>query len=385
MEALMSKKWYVLYTLMFLTALFIVLLVFFNGDDETVAKGSHNLKAIPTSTMSYKNYQSSATLLAVGDVLIHSQVYDAAKNDKGYDFKPMFQAVKPIIQSADIAVANQESMMGGEALGLSTYPAFNSPFEIGDALKDAGFDVVTMANNHTLDHGIKAIENAIHYWDKIGMVHTGSFLSEKDRSIIRIVKKNNIKFAFLAYTYGTNGIPTPQNKDYLVNRIDEKLMKKDIKEAHEQADVVVVALHFGQEYQTMPNTEQKKLVQSLANQGVDIIIGNHPHVLQPLTYVKGKSGHQTFVAYSLGNFISGQDKLNRQLGGILEVNVTKTITHNESKITVTSPTFIPTWVDQKDYHIIPLSEAQDSGLKQAPTLYKEVTGHMKTWFPALKF
>ncbi|GGH76260.1 poly-gamma-glutamate synthesis protein (capsule biosynthesis protein) [Pullulanibacillus pueri] len=378
----MRYKWVVLYGLM-LAASIGVLVIFFTHSEES--QQTQNIPSVLTSAQPHKTIDRTVTLAAVGDVLIHSQVYEKAKTKNGYDFRPMFEEVKPILSSADIAVANQESMMGGESIGLSTYPAFNSPFEIGDALKDTGFDVVTMANNHTLDHGEKAIQNAIHYWDKIGMVHTGSFLSEKDRNTLRIVEKNDIKFAFLAYTYGTNGIPTPKNKEYLVNRIDLPTIKKDVKAAKKKSDVVVVALHFGQEYETMPNADQKQLVQALADEGVDIIIGNHPHVLQPLAWVKGKSGHKTFVAYSLGNFLSGQDELNRKLAGILELKIDKVITDSKTTIKVSDPTFTPTWVDQKDYHIIPLSKAGNYGLKDAPSLYKKVTQHMKEWMPALKF
>ncbi|GGE49472.1 hypothetical protein GCM10011391_30360 [Pullulanibacillus camelliae] len=376
----MKSKWKIIYILMTaaIACMLVILFIWQSPSPKTIP-----LQTLPHDIKPPSAYSSSATLAAVGDVLIHSQVYDQAKTKNGYDFKPMFEKVKPVIQSADIAVANQESMMGGEALGLSTYPAFNSPFEIGDALKDAGFNVVTMANNHTLDHGEKAIKNAIHYWDKIHMVHTGSFLSKKDQNTLCIVKKNNIKFAFLAYTYGTNGIPTPEHKDYLVNRINIPQMKKDIAKAKKSADVIVVALHFGIEYQTMPNTEQKQLVKTLADSGVDIIIGNHPHVLQPVQWVHGKGSHKTFVVYSLGNFISGQDELNRQLGGILKVKVTKTVTKDGKTIAVTNPQFTPTWVDQKNYQIIPLLYAQDFGLKNEDQLYKQVTAHMKTWVPSL--
>lgn len=332
-----------------------------------------------------KTTQTSATLAAVGDVLIHEKVYKEAKTAKGYDFKPMFAKVKPYIQKADIAVANQESMIGGTKIGLSTYPAFNSPYAVGDALKDAGFDMITMANNHTLDRGIPAIQNAIHHWDQINMPHTGSFLSAKDRNTINTLKRNDIVFSFLAYTYGTNGIPVPKGKDYLVNYIDLPLMKKDIKKAKKKSDVVVVCLHFGTEYERLPNEKQKKLVKQLANEGVDIIIGNHPHVLQPFQWVKGKKGEKTFVAYSLGNFISGQDELFRELAGILQLKVVKTQTGNDVKIKVEQPEFIPTWVDQSDFQIVPLEKAEQYGLPEALSLYDEITAHMRHWIPTVKY
>ena len=338
---------------------------------KTDTKAAHNLK--------------SATLAAVGDVLIHDRVYNKAKKDNGYNFKPMLEAVKPYIQDADISVANSESIIGGSEIGVSTYPSFNSPFEVGDALKDAGFDVVTMANNHTLDMGIPAIRNAIHHWDKIGMVHTGSFLSEKDRANIRTVTSHDITFSFLAYTYGTNGIATPEGKDYLVNRINLTQMQKDIKNAKGISDVVVVSLHFGTEYERMPNSQQKDLVQKLADQGVDIILGCHPHVLQPVQWVEGKRGNKTFVIYSMGDFFTGQDDdIYKEVGGILKLRVVKTTIDNKVRVEVRDPQFMPTWLNPKNYHVLPLAEAGKYGLTNEPAVYKEMGNHMMRWMPGLE-
>ncbi|TCP28815.1 poly-gamma-glutamate synthesis protein (capsule biosynthesis protein) [Scopulibacillus darangshiensis] len=332
------------------------------------------------------HYKTSATLAAVGDVLIHDRVYNKAKADDGYDFKPMLEAVKPYIQQADISVANSESIIGGSDIGVSTYPSFNSPYEVGDALKDAGFDVVTMANNHTLDRGIPAIRNAIHHWDKIGMVHTGSFLSEKDRAKIRTVTSHDITFSFLAYTYGTNGIATPEGKDYLVNRINLPQMQKDIKQAKKVSHVVVVSLHFGTEYERVPNSRQKELVQKLADQGVDIILGCHPHVLQPVQWVTGKGGHKTFVIYSMGDFFTGQDDgIYKEVGGILKLRIVKTTTDNKVSVEVRDPKFMPTWLNPKNYHVVPLAEAGKYGLENQPAIYKEMAQHMRSLLPGLEF
>lgn len=323
-------------------------------------------------------HHSTLSLLAVGDVLIHDRVYNLTKTKHGYDFKPMLKAVKPYIQKADIAMVNQESMIGGEEIGLSSYPSFNSPYEVGDAIKDAGFDVVTMANNHTLDRGIPAIKNAIHYWDKLGITHTGSFLSEEDHDNIRVVERHGIKMAVLAYTYGTNGIPTPEGQDYLVNRINLPSMKKDIEQAKKVSDVLVIALHFGKEYEREPNGSQKKLVQQLADLGVDIIIGSHPHVLQPYDWVDGKSGKKTFVAYSLGNFLSGQDGHYKQIGGMLQLTINKTEQDGHSSINVTDPTFIPTYVTPHNYHVVLLKDAATYGLKVANQEYQDTMKHVGT-------
>src|SRR5690606_16862438 len=184
-----------------------------------------------------------------------------------FHFDDMFQAVKPYLEKPDITFANQESMIGGKELGLSTYPTFNSPFEIGDTLKRVGVDVVSMANNHTLDRGEKAILNAIQHWNKIGMLYVGAYASEEDKAKIRTIEKNGITFSFLAYTYGTNGIPVPKDKPYLVNLIDKEKIEADIQQAKELSDVVVVSLHFGNEYERMPNESQKELAQFIADAG----------------------------------------------------------------------------------------------------------------------
>ena len=312
-----------------------------------------------------------ATLAAAGDILIHDRVYNKAKTNDGYNFKPNLLNVKPLIQNADVAVANSESIIGGEDIGLSTYPGFNSPYEVGAALKDAGFDVVTMANNHTLDRGVPAITNAIHYWDKIGMLHTGSALSIPDQQKIATISRNHIVFSFMAYTYGTNGIPTPEGKDYLVNRINLPQIKADIKRAKKVSDVVVVALHFGKEYERMPNAEQKKLVKQLADAGADVILGSHPHVLQPVEWVQGQDGHKTFVAYSLGNFLSGQDDgIYKEIGGLLKLNVIKHVSGDNTSVVIQDPAFILTWVNPHGYKVMQMSSVKPAVLPDVKRYYR---------------
>nr|WP_246055101.1 CapA family protein [Pseudalkalibacillus caeni] len=322
---------------------------------------------------------SSVTLAAVGDILIHDTVYQRAASGNGtYDFNPLFKQVKPYLDQADITIANQETMIGGTAIGLSSYPSFNSPFEIGDALKNAGVDVVSIANNHTLDRGEKAIFNAITYWEKIGMVYTGSYKSKEDQAVTRIVEKNNISLAFLSYTYGTNGIPVPAGKPYLVNLINPERIKRDIKDAEKKADAVVVSLHFGNEYQRLPSAEQKQLVKEVADAGADVILGHHPHVLQPFEWLERSNGERTFVAYSLGNFLSGQHADYKDIGGILQLHVEKSSVGGEKVVTVKNPSFISTYVDQ-NFVVHPIESSGNTGL------YKEINAHMNQWIPELTF
>ena len=317
----------------------------------------------------------SASLSAVGDVLLHSTVYNAAQTPDGYNFGPMFEKVKPYMASSDITVANSESIIGGPEIGLSTYPSFNSPFEIGDTLKDVGVDVVAMANNHTLDRGLPAIENAINYWDQIGMKRTGSHLSAEERDQITTMTANDITFSFLSYTYGTNGVPTPAGKDYLVNRIDKELIKTDLARARAQSEVVVLNLHFGDEYQPLPNESQVELAQFAADNGADIILGHHPHVLQPPAWIDAADGRRVFVIYSLGNFLSGQNEIPRQIGTILTLDVEKTVEAGQTQIAVKNPAFTNTFVKNKNYKWFEIDLLENVH----PELNKEVKAHLSSW------
>jgi len=299
----------------------------------------------------------------------------------------MFEPIKRYIEEADIALANQESVLGGEEIGLSDYPRFNSPYEVGDALKAIGFDLVNMANNHTLDRGEQAVTNAIHHLNELGLPYTGAYASAEDRSRLRRIEKNGISFAFLSYTYGTNGIPVPAGKDYLVNLIDLPTMKRDIAEARGQADVVVVQLHFGQEYVLMPNDAQKQIAHAAAEDGADIIIGHHPHVLQPAEWIETSDGRKSFVVYSLGNFIAAQEENRQRTGGIIQLEVDKVVKGDKSSIELRNPSFIPTWISMtnwREYTIKPLWEAGESQLPHADSYEKEIAVHMKQWLPDLQ-
>ncbi|WNF35116.1 CapA family protein [Bacillaceae bacterium IKA-2] len=339
-------------------------------------------KEVPTIT--------SATIAGVGDMLIaNSIISDAKQNDGSYDFKPMFELVKPYISQADIAFANQETILGGLELGLSGYPRFNSPFQVGDALLFAGFDVLSLANNHTLDMGEKGILNAINYYNSTDLVYTGAYQSKEDQETIRIIEKNGIDFSFLAYSYGTNGLPVPSGKDYLINLIDVDKVNEAIKAAKKKSDVVVLSLHFGNEYELLPNDTQKMLVNEFAQTGADIIFGHHPHVLQPLEWIEKEDGTRTFVAYSLGNFLSGQVGIEREIGGIVQLQVEKTVFADEVSIKLKDPRFLATFSYKKNwrnYKIYPLDEINDATiLKNASEHLENTKQQLSQWMPELKF
>lgn len=333
--------------------------------------------------VSGKNWQSKTTLAAIGDILIHARVYDVAQTNNKYDFKPMLKNVKEQLEKPDILLANQESLLGGAEIGLSTYPSFNSPQEVGDAFIDAGVDIVTTANNHTLDRGEKAILSAIEYYERVNLPYVGHFKDWKDQQNIRVLTSDGIRVAYLAYTYGTNGIPVPRGKEYLVNLIDKEKMKAEIERANEVADVVVMSIHWGNEYERFPTNGQKELAKYVADAGADIIFGHHSHVLQPMEFITAKDGREVFVIYSLGNFLSGQVGDYKDIGGMASIDVTKKVDeHGAVAIDLSKPEFFPTFVsnlNNSKYHVVPLKNAEPYGLKNAQQMYEQINNHMFQW------
>lgn len=247
------------------------------------------------------------SMLMVGDALLHGSVYrDAYKNGK-YDFSSQLELIEPIVKNYDLAFYNQETILGGTELGLSDYPTFNSPWEFGDNMLDIGFNIVNLATNHTMDRGEKAILKSCEYWNqkKDSVLFAGSYCNEKDRDEIKIFEKNGIKYTMLSYTYGTNGIKVPEGKEYLVNIYSDDKAKEDIEKVRDKVDLLLISMHWGIEYQTEPTAEQKRQAEYLSDLGADIIIGTHPHIIEPVTYIDN-----TLVIYSLGNFISAQSTNN---------------------------------------------------------------------------
>lgn len=263
---------------------------------------------------------------AVGDNLIHGAVFGDPYHVNGEyrDYTSMYDEVKYLIEDCDIANINQETILGGTKLGLSHYPMFNSPQEIGDAIVKAGFNWISQASNHSFDRGEEAIISAMDYWDGIDdVVTTGLNRSEEEAKQIRVIEKEGIRFGLLNYTYGLNGFEEPEGKEYLVNNIDREQIQRDVEALKPNCDVMIASMHWGQEYQFMQNEEQEELAQFLADLGVQVIIGAHPHVIQPVQWLTGKEGNQTLVYYSLGNFLSAQDRNDTMLGGLARWEIVK--------------------------------------------------------------
>lgn len=275
--------------------------------------------------------ETYASMVMVGDALIHGTVYGTAHryaNYNGYDFKPMLEHIKERVKDYDLAYYNQETILGGTELGLSTYPLFNSPYEVGDAFIDAGFNLVSLATNHTIDKGEKGVLNSRNYWNQqADVLAAGSYSSFEERDKVVIKEVNGIKYAFLSYTTYTNGLIVPTGKEYLVNVYDEDLIKEEITRYRDQVDLLMVAMHWGTEYMTYPTNEQKEISEYLASLGVDLIIGTHPHVIEPIEYID-----DTLVIYSLGNFISSQIGVERLTGLMLSLNIKKKEYHGKTTI-----------------------------------------------------
>ncbi|MCR5208366.1 MAG: CapA family protein [Eubacterium sp.] len=284
--------------------------------------------------------KSKVTLIAVGDNLIHNTLIDAGEQDDGtLDYNSFYEDIRKYVQEADIAVINQETMLGGDAFEYSGYPMFNTPWEVGEAAINAGFDVFTCATNHTMDKGSAGIAKELEFFAQHPeVVHLGTFASEEDYNKITYYEKNDIKFALLNYTYGTNGIPIPEDKPYVVKMLTEENVRKDIAEARKNADFVIVFPHWGTENSHEVNSQQRKYIKIFSELGVDMVIGTHPHVLQKVEWVTNEtSGKKMLVYYSIGNFISHQVNLNQMCGGMAEV----TIERNGDEISITNAKLAP--------------------------------------------
>ena len=275
-----------------------------------------------------KSKENELDLVMAGDVLLHTRLAYWSEDGKGgYDFNPIFKLIKPIIKKADLAIVNQETILGGKELRVSGYPTFNGPYELGDAIANAGFDVVLQSNNHSLDRGEQGIYNCLKFWKKYPKIKTvGINTSEAQKKKLCIYKKNGIKVAILNYTYGTNGIPLPKGMPYAVNYLVKDEVINDIKRAEKEADFTIVCPHWGTEYFRGISDYQKIWSKIFVENGVDLVLGAHPHVIEPIKYVTDKkTGHKMLVYYSLGNFVNSTMSDgrvgDRYVGGIAKVKL----------------------------------------------------------------
>ena len=272
----------------------------------------------------------SMQIVMVGDMLMHERIIESGKKEDGtYNFDHLFANVTDYISAADLAIVNQETIMGGPRYGYTGYPSFNSPYELADAEVKAGFDVLLLATNHTLDKSKNGVLNCMEYLDtthpNLGYVGINHSKEEQDNHIFTY-EANGIKVAILNYTYGTNGIPLPSDMPYIVNMLKEDKVRADIRKAEEIADFTIVCPHWGTEYKLEADSNQKKWANIFLEEGADLVLGAHPHVIEPIEWLTHENGNKMLVYYSLGNFVNGTSSTgkgvsNRMVGGIADVTI----------------------------------------------------------------
>jgi len=256
------------------------------------------------------NIQRRVSFVAVGDNLpdevlgAYADSCAGVYDDGLYDFHPIFSAIKPYIESADLAYINFETHAGGDNIGPKGYPSYNTTDAMVDAVFDTGFNLIASATNHSYDWGLNALKHSAELWKAKPVLFTGTATSPADAYTIQTYEKNGIVFALLNYTYGINGYKEEDIPEYAVNYMHEERIRSDITKAREISDVVIVAVHWGTENQTEPDSDQQYFAQVMANAGADLVLGSHPHVIEPLVWLEGLAGNKTLVAYSLGNFLS---------------------------------------------------------------------------------
>lgn len=341
----MLKK-FLLFILLFL--IFVLCLLVLIKSDFFNSTNVIQDSSVESETVEEKVAPINFTMTAIGDTLCHNTQYWDAYNSstKQYDFSYVYDDIKDYTSSADITIGSLETTFAGEDRGYSNYPVFNSPDSLATGLKDIGVDVISLAGNHALDYGYSGICRTIDVLDNVGISHLGTYKSAEDQDKILIKDVKGVKIAFINYTYGTNGIPVPSDKPYCLNLIDKDLISKQIKQAKEQnVDMIVACMHWGTEYKTSANDEQKELADFLFKSGVDIILGNHPHVLEPMEKktitLDDGSTKDVFVVYALGNFTADQRAEITRDSAILNLDITK---DSDGKILINKVSYVPIYM-----------------------------------------
>lgn len=291
-----------------------------------------------------KEYRVS--FIAAGDnIVYYGNVRDAQKNAEGteqrYDFRPSYTDIKEIVEEHDLAFINQETLMCGDGYDLSYYPRFNSPTELGNAVVDTGFDIIGMANNHMLDKGESGLLATLDYWENQPVTRIGAYRSRADFDAITVIEKNGIKIALLAFTYGTNGLSLPASSEVYIPYIDEALIREKVTEAETLADVTIVSIHWGYENTFRTNDQQREIAKLISECGGDVILGHHPHVIQPIEWIES-GDNRTLCIYSLGNFMAEMAADYNMLGGMLSFELVK---RGDEAVIVENAVFIPTVFD----------------------------------------
>ena len=320
----------------------------FNTEIPTSSTTSIDSKSNNITDVSSSIEPITFTFTALGDTLCHNtQYWDAYNKQTGiYDFSYVYDDIRSYTEASDITISSLETTFAGEDRGYSNYPTFNTPDSLATALKGIGIDIISTAGNHALDYGYSGLCRSIDVLNNAGLSHLGTYKSAEEQEQILIKDVKGVKIAFINYTYGTNGIPVPSGKEFCVNLIDKDFIKKQINQAKEQnVDMIVACMHWGTEYRTTANSEQKDLANFLFENGVDVILGNHPHVLEPMEKktitLQDGTTKEVFVVYALGNFTADQrDEITRD-SAILNLTITK---NSDSKISIDKVNYVPIYM-----------------------------------------
>lgn len=320
----------------------------FNTEIPTSSTTSIDSKSNNITDVSSSIEPITFTFTALGDTLCHNtQYWDAYNKQTGiYDFSYVYDDIRSYTEASDITISSLETTFAGEDRGYSNYPTFNTPDSLATALKGIGIDIISTAGNHALDYGYSGLCRSIDVLNTAGLSHLGTYKSAEEQEQILIKDVKGVKIAFINYTYGTNGIPVPSGKEYCVNLIDKELIKKQIAQAKEaKVDMIVACMHWGTEYRTTANSEQKELADFLFKNGVDVIIGNHPHVLEPMekrtVTLDDGTIKDCFVVYALGNFTADQREEITRDSAILNLTITK---NSDGKISIDKVNYVPIYM-----------------------------------------
>lgn len=279
--------------------------------------------------------ENTIELLAVGDNIAHQTIREVGMSEDGpWNYDSVYQYVKEDVEAADLALVTQETIFVEDREDVSGYPSFGTPPEFGDALVNTGFDVIASATNHALDKGTDSIEYTLNWWEENhpDIPVLGLYDSEEAAEEIPIISCKDLKLAMLDYTYSLNGLELPSDQEYMVDVFDEEKAREDIRQAKELADVVIVVMHVGNEYEQDVDQETQEWTDIFLEEGVDIVIGSHPHVVRTMETLTGEDGHKMLVYYSLGNFTSTQTDLPSLMGAMAKITVRKNIETGEIEI-----------------------------------------------------
>ncbi len=346
-----------------------------NSDSSDVVEESQEESIPPEDTV--------VSFLACPDNIIHPSVfYDAIEraavknnvkpdysdlHNATYDFTQIYEYVDDAMAAADVCYINQETLVGGTSGKIIGYPCFNSPKPVADTVIDIGVDVVNVAHNHMLDSGnTKYIENCYNVFESEGVEVIGYYPDQASTENITVINSNGIKIAFLAYTYSTNGIPLPAGSPAVIPYFSEELINKQVMLAKQVADIIIVSCHWGIEDSFDTSGDQRKYAKLMCELGVDVVLGMHPHVIQPMEWMTSETGSKTLVVYSLGNFVSGMIAGKNMLAGMLSLDIVKNGVTGE--ITIESPTFIPTVTHYEQKNAV---AGNDTGFRDFKIYYLE--------------